>query len=134
MTHDPALFDEPEIRRALRLESDEMPPRLDPALIAAVDRASRTRSASGLAFVGVAAFIGGWIWSEAVRAILGALLAATGIDPVGSLIDLANGAIIAAAPIVTAATAPAIPIAILIAAVIAALHERWSEGTHATST
>ncbi len=132
MTNDRDLLSEPEIRRALRLEADEMPPRVDAALIAAAERASRSRSASGLAFVGVAAFLGGWIWSEAARALLGALLAATGVDPVGTLIDLANSALATLVPIGAAASAPAIPIAIAVAAVIAALHERWTQA-HAPS-
>jgi hypothetical protein len=126
------LFDEHEIRRALRLEADEMPPRVDPALIAAVDRASRSRSAASVAAVAVVAFVGGWLWSEVVRALLGALLAATGVDLVGSAIELASDAIVALAPLAIAATTPAVPIAILIAALIAAAHERWS--AHAASS
>lgn len=125
-------LDEHEIRRALRLDADELPPRLDPALIAAAARpeAEGTRR---LVVVAAVAFAAGWVWSEAFRALAAGAIAATGIDPLATLIGLLTAALVRVGPIAEAATAPTIPLAILAAAILAALFERGA-GTHAASS
>ncbi len=60
------LMEEHVLRRSLRLDADEVPPRLDPALIAAAATTS-SPSGSGLGLAVVVAFAGGWLWSEIFR-------------------------------------------------------------------
>jgi len=116
-------FEEHVLRRALRLDPDEIPARLDPAMVAAAARAARPPRRA-LLTVAAVAFIGGWVWAEAVRSVVGGLLTAGAIDPLGAVIQLATAALIAAGPALDLATHPAIPIAILTAALLAALSER----------
>lgn len=115
------LLDEHTLRRALRLDADEVPARLDPALIAA---AAAPRRNDRLVTAVAVAFIGGWAWSELVRALLGGFVAATGIDPLAVAIGLVTDALVRVAPLAQAATSPVTPIAILAAAVVAVLSER----------
>lgn len=123
---------EHDIRRALRLDAEEMPPRLDPRMIAAAARASRSSASTGIVLASVVAFVGGWMWSEIFRALVSAALGVSGLDLLGAAIDLANGALVRLAPVAQAATAPAVPIAILTLAVIATVVERMKGRTHAT--
>jgi hypothetical protein len=123
MSDDSRLLDEHVLRRALRLDSDEVPARLDPALVAAAARAARPARRELLVVAGTA-FLGGAIWAEAVRTVVSGLLGAGAIDPLGAVIQLGTGALIAAGPALEVATHPAIPIAILTAALLAALSER----------
>jgi hypothetical protein len=123
MSDDRIPLEEHVLRRALRLDADEIPARLDPALVAAAARAVRP-ARRDVVIVAAVAFLGGWIWSEAVRAAVSGLLGAGAIDPLGAAIQLATGALVAAGPVLDLATHPAIPIAILTAAVLAALSER----------
>jgi hypothetical protein len=125
------LLDEHLLRRALRLDADEVPPRLDPVLIAAA--ASAPRRASGeVALAVVVAFIGGWAWSEAFRAIV-AVLGPGGLDPLGAAIDLVATAAVRAAPLAEAATHPVVPIAILTAALVAVFFEQRGRAHAAAS-
>lgn len=125
------LLDEHVLRRALRLDADEVPARLDPALIAAASRAAR-RSGRGIAAAVAAAFIAGWAWSEAFRAVVATLFAATGIDPLAAAIEALEAVAVNVLPLVDALTAPTVPIAILAAVVIAAVYERRG-GSHAAT-
>ncbi len=120
---DGELVEEHVLRRSLRLEADELPPRLDPVLFAHVARTS-DQARRRLAIAVVVAFVGGWVWSEVFRLALVGLSALTGFDPLGATLDALAGLAVAAAPLVTAALSPAIPIAIFAAAVVAALSER----------
>ncbi|MBU6422556.1 MAG: hypothetical protein KGJ98_03055 [Chloroflexota bacterium] len=123
---------EQDIRRALRLDADETPPRLDPRAIAAAARASRSTASTGIVVAASAAFVAGWIWSEIFRALVSGALGLTGVDLLGGGIDLASGVLVRLAPVAQAATAPAVPIAILTLAVIAAAFERTKGTRHAT--
>jgi hypothetical protein len=123
MSDDRLLLDEHVLRRALRLDSDEVPARLDPALVAAAARAARPARGQ-LAAVAAVAFLGGWVWSEAVRAVAAGLFEGGVFDPVGAAVQVGTAALINAGPVLDLATHPAVPIAILTAAVLAALSER----------
>jgi hypothetical protein len=117
------LLDEHILRRALRLDAEEVPPRLDPLLLAAAASEPRGRSRDLAVAVGVS-FVGGWVWSEVFRALVAGFFAAGGIDPLGAAIDLVAAAAVRAAPVADAATHPAVPIAIFTAAVLAVLFEQ----------
>ena len=125
------LMEEHVLRRSLRLDADEVPPRLDPALIAAAATTS-SPSGSGLGLAVVVAFAGGWLWSEIFRGLLTGFVAATGVDVLASAIDLIITAAVRLAPIAEIATHPAVPIAIFAAAVVAVLTERGR--AHAASS
>lgn len=116
-------LDEQVIRRALRLDVDEVPARLDPAFVAAAARASSARRGE-LWLAAGASFVAGWVWAEGLRAVVGGLIGGTGLDPLGATIGVVSSALVVAAPIVSTATQPAVPIAILVAALVAALFER----------
>lgn len=124
------LVDEHLLRRALRLDADEVPPRLDPALIAAA--ASAPRGRNDVAVAAVVAFVGGWLWSEVFRAIV-AVLAAGGPDPLAAAIEVTAAVAVRLAPLAEAATHPAIPVAILAAASVAVLFEQRGRA-HAASS
>lgn len=130
--NDHELFDERDIRRALRLDADEMAPRLDPRIVAAAARASGSSAATGIVLAAVVAFLGGWVWSEVVRSLLSTLLAAAGVDPLGTVIDAVSALLVWLAPVAQAATAPAVPIAILVVAVMATLFDRMKGRSDAT--
>ena len=86
------LLEEATLRRALRLEADERPPRFDAATIAAAARTVRPSSAAiltGLAVAGVTGVVAGTVWSF----ILGAapqLADAVGGAALEALISLAT--------------------------------------------
>ncbi len=134
MSPDRPLLDEHVLRRALRLDAEELPPRLEPAFIAAAARASRTRASTGIVVASTVAFAGGWLWSEVLRALVGFVLASTGVDPLGLLIDLVDAAVVQLAPLAQAAATPVVPIAIFVAAVMAAFFEHMKGRTDATPT
>jgi hypothetical protein len=126
------LLDEHILRRALRLDAEEVPPRLDPLLLAAAAGEPHGRSRD-LAVAVVVAFVGGWIWSEVFRALIAGVFAVRGIDPLGAAIDLITAVAVRAAPLTDAATHPAVPIAILAAAVLAVLFEQRGRAHAAAS-
>lgn len=122
MNDDRSLMEEHVLRRALRLDADEIPPRLDPVLIAAAARLP-AQARNELVIAVLVAFMGGWAWSEVVRAALG-FAATSGLDPLAGLIRLVAAAAVLLAPVAEAATHPVVPIAILTAAVVAVFFER----------
>ncbi len=122
MSDDRSVMEEHVLRRALRLDADEMPPRLDPVLIAAAARVP-AQGRNELLIAVLVAFLGGWIWSEALRAAVG-VVAASGLDPLVGLIGLVAGAALFLAPVADAATHPVVPIAILTAATVAVFFEQ----------
>ncbi len=126
------LLDEHVLRRALRLDADEIPQRLDPLLIAAAAGEPRGRSRD-LAVAVVVSFLGGWVWSEVFRALVAGFFAARGIDPLGAAIDLVATLAVRIAPVADAATHPAVPIAILTAAVLAVFFEQRGRAHAAAS-
>ena len=121
MSEHRTLLDEHVLRRALRLDSEEVPARLDPVLVAAAARTARPARRQ-LVIVAAVAFLGGWVWSEALRAVLEG--AGAVIDPLGTIIQVATAALIGAGSVIDLVTYPAIPIAIFTAAVFAAFFER----------
>lgn len=78
------LFDERDLRRALRLDGDEMPPRFDPAALAAAARVtalSRRAVAAMVVAVVATGIVGTFVWQElldlaplGVSALLGAAI------------------------------------------------------------
>ncbi len=126
------LMEEHVLRRALRLDADEIPPRLDPALIAAAASAPARRP-SGIPLAIAVAFTGGWLWSEGLRAVISALVATTGVDPLAAAIRVVATALVGVAPFIQAAMHPVVPIAILTAAVVAVFFEKRGKA-HAASS
>lgn len=132
MSDERELLEEHVLRRSLRLDADEIPPRLDPALIAAVAKAP-PRGHSELVLALLVAFGGGWLWSEGLRAAVSAIAATTGVDPLAAAIRVLTSALVAVAPLAQAAMHPVVPIAILTAAVVAVFFERRGRA-HAASS
>lgn len=89
------------LRQSLRLESHELPPRLDPALIASAARAQAARS--DVVPVAIAAVAAGWVLWQVTGAALA--IAITAIGPAG--LSLAIDAVTAAARVVAPVTAVA---------------------------
>jgi len=118
---------EATLRRALRLDADERPPRLDAVAIAAGATRRNTgeqllRIARGLALVGISLGI-------VATLAAGALPAVMDLDPSG-LFGVALATLAAAAerlvPLATAATDPAVATATLAALIFAIVYERGS--------
>lgn len=116
-------IDEQLLRRALRLDADEAPPRLDPTLIAAAARAGRDRSRD-IALVGIVAFLGGWLSAEVSRLAIAGLTSIVGVDPLALAIQTVASAAVKVAPLFELATSPAIPLAIGAAAILAFIFEQ----------
>ncbi len=100
------LFDERELRRALRLESDEVPPRFDVAAIAAAGREPPSGAfVAMLGGVGATAVVAVLVWQQ-----LFALVPAAA----PGLLDLAIAAVTAVAtalvPLAETASQPAVPL------------------------
>lgn len=132
MSDEPPM-DEQLVRRALRLEADEVPPRLDPALIAAAARSGRDRSRDVALIAGVA-FLGGWLTSELSRVAVGALTSLVRVDPLALAIETVAAGAVRLAPLIEAATSPAIPLAVAVAAMLAFAFEQRRTRAHAPSS
>lgn len=130
MSDERELLDEGVLRRALRLDAEEMPARLDAALIAAA-AAEHAPGRGPIVATAAIAFVAGWVWSEVLRVLAGALFAAGAIDVVAAVVSVVTSVAIGVAPLAEAATQPAVPLAVMAAAAIAVLHERGR--THATA-
>lgn len=133
MSDERELLEEHVIRRALRLDAEEVPPRLDPALIAAAARMPAPRGHADVGLAVAVAFAGGWLWSQALGAVVAGVTATSGIDPLAALIRAFTAALVAVAPVADAATHPAIPIAILTAAAVAVFFEHRGRAYAASS-
>ena len=121
------LLEETTIRRALRLEADERPPRFDPAAIAAAARVRPGSAAilTGLAIAGVTGVVAGTVWSL----ILGAapqVADATGAVLLDAVIAFATVLV----PIAEIATQPAVPLSLLAALGVAILFELRERREH----
>lgn len=130
MSDERDLPDEAVLRRALRLDAEEVPARLSAALIAAA-ALDRAPGRGRILATAATAFVAGWAWSEVFRAFTGALFAAGAVDPTAVVVGVLTSVAIRVAPLAEAATQPAVPIAVMAAAAIAFLHERGR--THATA-
>jgi hypothetical protein len=120
---DDDLFDETQLRRALRLEAAELPPRIDVAAIAAGARAARPAFAAAslvsTVFAGVAA--AGLVGLVATAFATVAPALATDLFAAG--IDMLTRAAIPASALLSLATQPTVPIAAIAALVVAIAHE-----------
>jgi hypothetical protein len=130
-------IDEQVLRRALRLDPDEVPPRLDPILIAAAARAGRVPLGGSddrsrdLAIVAGVAFVGGWLSSELSRLAVGAITGVLGVDPLAVAIEIVAAAAVRVGPLAEILTSPAIPLAIAVAAALAFASEQRRSRAHA---
>lgn len=117
------LFDEMRLRRALRLEAAEMPPRIDVAAIAA--RASAERPAFAAAsfvstlFAGLAAAALAGLIAVALPTVAPALAS----DIFATAIQALAEAAIPASALLSLATQPTVPIALSAALAVAIAHE-----------
>ena len=124
------LLDESTLRRALRLELDERPPRLDAAALArAAERDGvRERRTTFLSAVAVAAAL------SLAAAVAGAfdqlpltLVALLSLDPLDAAILGMEAVAVPIDAVVRVAMQPAVPLAILAAALVALATERTRE-------
>jgi hypothetical protein len=123
MSHE--SLDEAVLRRALRLEREERPPRLDPAALRRAARGSGGTSpwlprvaAVCLALLALAAL------STALRTaeqLVTLVLAGPALELAIAVLNLASGPLEA---VLTSLTQPSVPLAIIAAVAIAILHER----------
>ena len=120
---DDDLFDEMRLRRALRLEAAELPPRLDIAAIAARARAERpafaaaslaSRDFAGVAAAGLAGL---------VVAALPVVAPAMASDLFTAAIETLTRVAVPASALLSLAEQPTIPIAALAALAVAIVHE-----------
>lgn len=117
------LFDEMRLRRALRLEAAELPPRIDVAAIAARARAERpafvAASLASTLFAGIAAagLIG--FFAAALPTVARALAS----DLFEAAIQTLARVAIPASELVSLAAQPTVPIALIAALAVAIAHE-----------
>jgi len=120
---DDDLFDETRLRRALRLEAAELPPRIDVAAIAARARADRPAFAAAslvsTLFAGIAAagLVG------LIAAALPAVAPAVASDLYSAAIETLTRAAIPASTLLSLAEQPTVPIAALAALAVAIAYE-----------
>jgi len=117
------LFDETRLRRALRLEATELPPRIDVTAIAARARADRPAFAAAslvsTLFAGIAAagLVG------LIAAALPAVAPAVASDLYSAAIETLTRVAIPASALLSLAEQPTVPIAALAALAVAIVHE-----------
>ena len=120
---DEELFDEVRLRRALRLEAAEMPPRVDVAAIAAQARADRPAFAAAslvsalVAGVAAAGIVG------LIAAALSAVAPAVAADLFGAAIETFARLAIPASALFSLAQQPTVPVAAIAALAVAIAHE-----------
>ena len=120
---DEDLFDETRLRRALRLEAAELPPRIDVAAIAARARADRPAFAAAslvsTLFAGIAAagLVG------LIAAALPAVAPAVASDLYSVAIETLTRVAIPASALLSLAEQPTVPIAALAALAVAIVYE-----------
>jgi len=120
---DEDLFDEARLRRALRLEAAELPPRIDVAAIAARARADRPAFAAAslvsTLFAGIAAagLVG------LIAAALPAVAPAVASDLYSAAIETLTRVAIPASALLSLAEQPTVPIAALAALAVAIVYE-----------
>ena len=117
------LFDEAELRRALRLESAELPPRLDVAVIVARARAAASVTAlAGSASTLVAGLAGAALAGLGALAF-GALAPAIASDLLAALLTTTARVGVVVDDLLDVAQQPSIPIAALAALALALAYE-----------
>ena len=120
---DAELFDEASLRRALRLDPTELPPRIDVAAIVARARAERPSFAAaalgstvvaGLAAAGLLSFI---------AAALPAVAPAVASDVFGAAIEALTRLAVPASALLSLAEQPTVPVAAIAALTVAIAYE-----------
>ena len=120
---DEDFFDEMRLRRALRLEAAELPPRIDVAAIAARARADRPAFAAAslvsalLAGIAAAGLVG------LVAAALPAVAPAVASDLFTAVIQMFTRVAVPASALLSLAEQPAVPIAAIALLAVAIVHE-----------
>lgn len=118
--------DERILRQALRLEGDEMPPRLDPALIASAARARSARS--DLLPVAIAAVATGWVLSQLTGTALGIVVTAIGPGGLALAIDVLTAAARVLGPATAIAASVSLPFLVgAVAFVVLAIAQRRAQ-------
>lgn len=126
MKDDGLGLDERLLRQALRLESDEMPPRLDPALIASAARAGSARS--DVLPVAIAAVAMGWVLSQLTGTALGIVITAVGPGGLALAIDGVTAAARVLGPATAIAASVSLPFLVgAIALVVLAIAQRRAQ-------
>ena len=126
MKDDGLGMDERILRHALLLESDEMPPRLDPALIASAARARSARS--DVLPVAIAAVAMGWVLSQLTGTAVGIVVTAVGPGGLGLAIDAVTAAARVLGPAATIAATASLPFLVgAIALVVLAIAQRRAQ-------
>ncbi|MEX2047585.1 MAG: hypothetical protein WEE03_10495 [Chloroflexota bacterium] len=113
------VLDETTLRRALRLELDERPPRFDPAAIAAAAR-QRPRFAVVGALVTLALGVVGAVAVWSAVAVFAPTVVVTAFDAALRMVALVA---VPASAIAEVVRQPAVPLSVLVAIVIATAHE-----------
>ena len=117
------LFDEARLRRALRLDAAELPPRIDLAAIAARTRADRPAFAAAslvstlFAGVAAAALVG------LIAAALPAVAPAVASDVFAAAIETLTRVAIPASALLSLAEQPTVPVAAIAALAVAIAYE-----------
>ena len=126
MKDDGLGMDERLLRHALLLESDEMPPRLDPALIASAARARSARS--DVLPVAIAAVAMGWVISQLTGTAVGIVVTAVGPGGLHLAIDAVTAAAQVLGPAAAIAATASLPFLVgAIALVVLAIAQRRAQ-------
>lgn len=121
MSDDRHVLDETVLRRALRLERDEVPPRFDTAAIAAAAAAERPRRSAvfvGLAAAGLVGIVSSLVWSTVFGAgpAIADVVLHFALDVVIVLATLL-------VPIADAVSQPIVPVSLIAACAVALAFE-----------
>ena len=120
---DDDLFDETRLRRALRLEAAELPPRIDVAAIAARARADRPAFAAASLVSTLVAGIAAAGLVGLIAAALPAVAPAVASDLYSAAIETLTRVAIPASALLSLAEQPTVPIAALAALAVAIAYE-----------
>jgi hypothetical protein len=124
------LFGEIRLRRALRLDATELPPRLD---VAAIASRARTDQPAFAAASFLSTLVGGVATAALVGLVVAALPAvapALASDLFSAAIDTLARAAIPASALLSLAAQPTVPIAAIVALAVAIAHEYTQRREH----
>jgi hypothetical protein len=120
---DEDLFDEIRLRRALRLDAAELPPRIDVAAIAARARADRPGFAAASLLSTLVAGVAGAALLALVAVALPTVAPALGSELFSAVLDTLARAAIPASALLSVAAQPTVPIAAIVALAVAIAYE-----------
>lgn len=120
---DDDLFDEIRLRRALRLDAAELPPRIDVAAIASRAQADQPAFAAASLLSTLVAGVAGAALVGLVVAALPAVAPALASDLFSVMIDTLARAAIPASALLSVAAQPTVPIAAIVALSVAIAYE-----------